>query len=111
MDRLGARLVVRHRVVAAVVALCAILGHSLAVATGIHVGAAQPGSLSNSGPAVSGLATLERDGFPTGTINPVEVLVARGEPRNVAQLGSAPRRLHVSGSSDLTGAPGRHRHR
>ncbi len=84
-------LVVRHRVVAAVVAL-AILGALLAVATGIHVGAAQPGSLSNSGAAASGLATLERDGFPTGTINPVEVLVARGEsPTNVArQLGALP---------------------
>ena len=73
-----ARLVVRHRVISALVALV-VLGALLGVATGIRAGAPLPGSLSTSGPAASGLATLERDGFPVGIITPVEVMVPRGE--------------------------------
>ena len=72
-----ASFVVRHRVMAALMAL-AVLGALFGVATGIRAGAALPGSLSTSGPAASGLTTLEHDGFPVGSITPVEILVPRG---------------------------------
>jgi RND superfamily putative drug exporter len=83
--------VVRHRGLAALCALV-VLGSLLGVAAGIHVGQAEPDSLSTSGPAATGLATIEHDGFPVGTLNPVEVLVAHGEaPAAVAhQLGQLP---------------------
>ena len=73
-----ARGVVRHRVLAALLALV-ILGGLLGVASGIRVGSALPGSLSTSGQAESGLTTLEHDGFPVGMLNPVEILVPSGE--------------------------------
>jgi putative drug exporter of the RND superfamily len=73
-----ARFVVRHRVISALAALV-VLGALLGVAAGIRAGAPQPGSLSTSGPAASGLATLERDGFPVGIITPVEVMVPGGQ--------------------------------
>ena len=83
-----ARRVVRHRVLAAFFALV-VLGGLLGVASGIRVGAALPGSLSTSGAAAAGLATLEHDGFPAGMLNPVEVLVPTGEsaPSVARQLG------------------------
>lgn len=86
-----ARLVVRHRVAAALMALV-VLGTLAGVATGIRAGLPVPGSLSNSGAAAVGLATLEHDGFPVGALNPFEVLVPRGEsPAPIArQLGELP---------------------
>ena len=88
-----ARGVVRHRGLAALCAL-AVLGSLLGVAAGIHVGQAKPASLSTSAPVATGLATLERDGFPVGTLNPVEVLVPHGEApaavaRQLSQLAGA----------------------
>jgi RND superfamily putative drug exporter len=76
-----ARGVVRHRVLAALFALV-VLGGLLGVASGMRVGAALPGSLSTSGQAEAGFATLEHDGFPAGMLNPVEVLVPSGESAN-----------------------------
>ncbi len=86
-----ARGVVRHRVLAAFLALL-VLGGLLGVASGIRVGSALPGSLSTSGPAAAGLATLEHDGFPAGMLNPVEVLVPSGESATsvARQLGGLP---------------------
>jgi RND superfamily putative drug exporter len=86
-----ARLVIRRRVAAAVMALV-VLGTLLGVATTIRVGAASPSSLSRSGAAVSGLTALEHDGFPAGILAPLEVLVPRGEsPGDIArQLGEVP---------------------
>jgi putative drug exporter of the RND superfamily len=98
--------VVRHRAGAALVALAA-LAALFGVATGMHVGTARPSSLSNSGPAASGLATLEQDHFPAGMINPLEVLVPNSEnAANVArQLGSLP------GAYTAVAPPGRGWHK
>jgi RND superfamily putative drug exporter len=73
-----ARGVVRHRVLAAVLAFV-VLGGLLGVASGMRVGAALPGALSTSGRAEAGFVTLEHDGFPAGMLNPVEILVPSGE--------------------------------
>jgi RND superfamily putative drug exporter len=77
------RAVVRHRLLSVLAALT-ILGVLIVVAFGVRVGEVQPSSLATSGPAAAGLATLEHDGFPTGLLDPVEVLVPDGE--NLATL-------------------------
>ncbi|MGA9077769.1 MAG: MMPL family transporter [Acidimicrobiales bacterium] len=77
------RAVVRHRVLSVVAALT-VLGVLIGVTFGVRVGEVQPSSLATSGPAATGFATLRHDGFPTGLLDPVEVLVPDGE--NLAAL-------------------------
>ena len=96
-----ASFVVRHRVMAALMAL-AVLGALFGVATGIRAGAALPGSLSTSGPAASGLTTLEHDGFPVGSITPVEILV----PRGVSPVALARRLATLPGAYTAVAPPG-----
>lgn len=96
-----ARTIVRHRAPVALAAL-ALLGVLAVAATGIRAGVPRLGSLSTSGPAATGLATLERDGFPAGAIDPIEVLVKGGPPPAAVagQLGRLP------GASTAITAPG-----
>lgn len=84
-----ARTVVRHRALASLGAL-AFLGALLSAAFGIRVGVPSPSSLSRSGQAEAGLATLGHDGFPVGVLTPVEVLVpGTDDPATVAGRLSA----------------------
>ena len=70
--------------VLSVVAALTVLGVLIGVTFGVRVGEVQPSSLATSGPAATGFATLRHDGFPTGLLDPVEVLVPDGE--NLAAL-------------------------
>jgi RND superfamily putative drug exporter len=72
-----ARLVVRHRVLAALGAT-AVLAALLVAASSIQMGAADgnPNSISKGGPAYAGLRTLERAGIGSGALSPVEVVAA-----------------------------------
>jgi putative drug exporter of the RND superfamily len=79
-----ARLVTRHRWLAAVAAL-AILGALGAAALGIKVGEPAARSLGTTTPAAQALGTLERAGIPAGILDPIEVLVpASASPAAVA---------------------------
>jgi putative drug exporter of the RND superfamily len=72
-----ARLVVRHRWIAAAVALV-ILGALGSAALSLHVGDASVNSLSQRGQARQGVVLLERAGIPTGVLTPIEVYVPAG---------------------------------
>ncbi len=75
-----ARIVVRHRVLAAV----AGTGVALALIfplTNINLGEPKASSLATSGPAHAALVTLSDQGVPTGVVDPIEVLTrARSAP-------------------------------
>jgi putative drug exporter of the RND superfamily len=73
-----ARGVIRHRVLAVAAALI-VLGILLGAASTMRVGEVRPGSLATSGPAATGLEALGQNGFPSGLLDPVEVLVPAGE--------------------------------
>jgi RND superfamily putative drug exporter len=78
------RAVVRHRWIAIGAALL-VLGVLIGAASGLRVGEPVPTSLARTGPAEAGLVRLEQAGFPLGALQPVEVLVPRGEdPATVA---------------------------
>jgi RND superfamily putative drug exporter len=68
-----ARNVVKHRIVAAGVALLA-LGLLFASFLGIKIGVASSASLAKSGPAYDALHALEAGGMPTGVLTPMEIL-------------------------------------
>ncbi len=68
-----ARLVVRHRWVAAGAAVL-MLGALTVAFAGIKIGAADSASLAKSGPAYEALVTLEDGGVGTGVLTPIEVL-------------------------------------
>jgi RND superfamily putative drug exporter len=72
-----ARLVVRRRWLAAAAAL-AILGALGAAALSMQVGDVSVNSLSQQGQARQGAAMLERAGFPTGVLSPVELYLTAG---------------------------------
>ncbi len=78
-----ARLVVRHRWVAAGLAL-AILAALIVPVFGIKIGQAQTSSLASGGRAYDSLQTLTKGGVPAGVVSPLEVLV-----RPVGSAGSA----------------------
>jgi RND superfamily putative drug exporter len=77
-----ARLVVRHRWLAAAAAL-AILGALGAAALSMQVGDVSVNSLSQQGRARQGVAMLEEAGIPTGVLSPVELYVPAGADRAV----------------------------
>ena len=82
-----AALVVRRRWLAAGVALAA-LAALIGVFLGVKIGLAGSDSLARSGPAYDALQTLERGGVSTGTLTPIEVLVASDQaPAVAAALG------------------------
>jgi putative drug exporter of the RND superfamily len=83
-----ARLVVRHRWIAAAIALI-ILGALGSAALGLHVGDASVNSLSQEGQARQGVVLLERAGIPTGVLTPIEVYVPAGtSPAEVVATAS-----------------------
>ena len=73
-----ARLVVRRRWLAAALALV-VLGGLGYEASHIAVGEPRSSTLSKAGPAFDGLQQLQRAGFSTGVITPIEVLDAQGD--------------------------------
>lgn len=78
-----ARLVVRRRWVASILAL-ASLGALVGVLFNIKIGQASSGSLASSGPAYEALQTLEKGGKTTGLLTPIEVLVDSDQAQAVA---------------------------
>jgi len=79
-----ARLIVRRRWVAAVVALAAI-GVLFVSFLGIKIGAADSSSLAHSGPAYDSLQTLAKGGVTTGVLTPIEVLAQTDKAQSVAE--------------------------
>jgi RND superfamily putative drug exporter len=69
-----ARLVIRRRVIAAVLGL-GILGVLTGVAATINIGLPTTSNLASSGSYTDGLHALEADGFPSGTLTTVPVYV------------------------------------
>jgi RND superfamily putative drug exporter len=78
-----ARLMVRRRWVAALVALAAI-GVLFVSFLGIKIGAADSSSLAHSGAAYDSLQTLEKGGVNTGVLTPIEVLTDTAKAQSVA---------------------------
>jgi RND superfamily putative drug exporter len=78
-----ARLVVRHRWVAAGTSLALLVGLVLA-ALSIQLGNPRANSLANDGPARGGLESLEDSGIGTGPLSPFDALVRSGDPQAVA---------------------------
>jgi RND superfamily putative drug exporter len=78
-----ARVVVRHRWAAALASTGVLVALVLA-ATTIQLGAPRAESLAQTGTARAGLAGLERSGIGPGPLTPIEALVRRGDPDNVA---------------------------
>jgi putative drug exporter of the RND superfamily len=95
-----ANVVVRHRALAALAAL-AVLGTLGSAAAGINVGESPAAALARSGPAYQGLATLRKEGIPTGVITPIQVLLPSGHDAGTA----ATRLLQVPGVY-TTASPG-----
>jgi RND superfamily putative drug exporter len=83
-----AELVVRHRGLAAVLALT-ILVVLLIPATHLYPGDPKADSLSTGGDAKVGLVALERSGIGPGVLTPFEVLVRGGDPAAVARTAAA----------------------
>ncbi len=95
-----ARGVVRHRFIAAGVALLA-LGLLFASFLGIKIGLASSESLAKNGPAFTALHALESKGAPTGALTPMEVLVDTPRAQSVAAVIR-----HVSGVDQVVVASG-----
>jgi putative drug exporter of the RND superfamily len=79
-----ARLVVRHRWVAAV-ASTAVLGALVVAATTIQLGNPRADSLAQAGPARVGLEKLKDSGIGTGPLSPFDALVRSGDPKAFAE--------------------------
>jgi putative drug exporter of the RND superfamily len=78
-----ARLIVRHRWIAALSALAAI-GVLFVSFLGIKIGATDSASLAHTGAAYDTLQVLEKGGVTTGTLTPMEVLTDTGRAEAVA---------------------------
>ncbi len=89
-DRVGrgwsawARLVVRHRIVAAVGAT-AVLGVLVVAAATIQLGSPRADSLAQAGPARAGVQQLTASGLGVGPLSPFDALVRSGDPERVAR--------------------------
>jgi putative drug exporter of the RND superfamily len=79
-----ARLIVRHRFVAAGVALV-VLALLVSPVAGLKIGQSGVDSLARSGPAYNALASLRSAGVGTGVLTPMEVLVPAGQGPAAAQ--------------------------
>ncbi len=79
-----ARMIVRHRWVAAGSAL-AVIGVLCAAFLGIKIGAADSSSLAHTGPAYDTLQVLKDGGVTTGSLTPIEVLTETDKADSVAQ--------------------------
>src|SRR6476619_5406133 len=78
-----ARIVVRHRWIAAT-ASTAVLAALILAASQIQLGDPQADSLAQKGPARVGLEQLKTAGLGTGPLSPFEALVRSGNPASVA---------------------------
>jgi RND superfamily putative drug exporter len=78
-----ARMIVRHRVLAAV-ASTAVLGALVIAAATIQLGSPQAASLGNAGPARAGLEQLKDSGIGTGPLSPFEALADGSDSSAVA---------------------------
>jgi RND superfamily putative drug exporter len=78
-----ARLIVRRRWIAVVLAL-AVLGVLAASLFGAKIGQSSSASLAHSGPAYESLQTLEKGGVNNGTLTPIEILVDSNQAKQVA---------------------------
>jgi putative drug exporter of the RND superfamily len=79
-----ARLVVRHRWIAAVTST-AVLAALVVAASTIQLGNPRADSLAQAGPARAGLDKLKDAGIGAGPLSPVDALVRAGDPEAVAQ--------------------------
>ena len=79
-----ARLVVRHRWIAAATSLAALVTLVVAAST-IQFGNPRADSFAQAGPARAGLDKLQESGIGTGPLSPFEALVRTGDPDTVAQ--------------------------
>src|SRR3954453_23082905 len=79
-----ARLIVRRRWVAAIVALAAI-GVLFVSFLGIKIGSADSSSLAKNGAAFDTLQVLKHGGVTTGSLTPIEVLTETSKAQSVAQ--------------------------
>jgi putative drug exporter of the RND superfamily len=85
-----AELVVRHRVIAASVAVV-ILGALIYAATGLTLGDSSPDTIAQQGDAKEGLVALEDSGIGSGAILPTEILTQGTSPDKVAaDVGAVP---------------------
>ena len=73
-----ARLIVRHRAVAAIAGI-ALLGALIVPVFHLETGATSADALSKTGPAHAAYQTLLDGGVPSGVITPIEVLVKAGD--------------------------------
>ncbi len=74
--------VVRRRGLAAGVAV-AVLGALLFAATGMHLGAPDPNTIAQKGPAKDGLVALEKSGIGAGALAPIETLAPTNKTQSV----------------------------
>jgi putative drug exporter of the RND superfamily len=79
-----ARLVVRHRWVAAATSTALLVGLVVA-ALSIQLGNPRANSLAQEGPARVGLEKLQDSGIGTGPLSPFDALVRSGDPEAVAE--------------------------
>src|SRR5688500_6278386 len=79
-----ARLVVRHRWVAAATST-AVLVALVVAALSIQLGNPRANSLAQEGPARVGLVNLQDSGIGTGPLSPFDALVRSGDPEAVAE--------------------------
>jgi RND superfamily putative drug exporter len=79
-----ARLIVRHRAVAASVAL-AVLALLIIPVFGLKIGQSGIDSLARSGPRYDALQTLTKGGVGTGVLSPIDVLVPASDAKAAAQ--------------------------
>jgi putative drug exporter of the RND superfamily len=79
-----ARLIVRHRWIAAAASTAVLLALVAAAAT-IQLGNPRADSLSQVGPARVGLENLQSSGIGTGPLTPFDALVRSGDPEAVAE--------------------------
>jgi putative drug exporter of the RND superfamily len=82
-----ARLIVRHKFVAAGVALV-VLALLVSPVAGLKIGQSGVDSLARSGPAYNALASLRSAGVGTGVLTPMEVLVPAGQGPAAAKAAS-----------------------
>jgi RND superfamily putative drug exporter len=79
-----ARLIVRHRWVAAATSAAALIALVVAAAT-IQLGNPRADSLANAGPARAGLEQLKDSGIGAGPLSPFDALVRSGDPEVIAK--------------------------
>ncbi|CAA9549475.1 MAG: Integral membrane protein, partial [uncultured Thermoleophilia bacterium] len=108
-----ARLVVRHRRLAAVTST-AVLAALVVAASTIQLGNPRADSLAQEGPARAGLEQLQRSGLGTGPLSPFDALVRSGDPGTVVralgdvegvQAAAAPVDWHRDGTALVTVIP------